>query len=891
MRLGPYEIESLIGIGGMGEVYRATDTRLPRRVAIKVLGEELTSSAAAMERFQREARTASVLNHPNICTIYDVGSDPLFIAMELLEGESLQHRLQRGPMDAESLVPVAIAIAEGLDSAHTHGFIHRDIKPANIFLTPHGPKLLDFGVAKAHVVGPASGASGDSTRAADAVLTDAGAAVGTTAYMSPEQLRGKVLDARTDIFSFGLVLYEMATGRTAFRGATGPAVSGAILYEQPVPPRTIVAAIPAHLDDIILKALEKDPDDRYQTAADMRADLRRLRRELNLPHVVTDPAGATPQARTSHGLASTTDRRGLLRWTSRPWLGWLGAAGVLAAVASGLLLYRQRNAGHDGTRAPLTLDGARIDQLTSTGDAERPAIAPDGKYLVYVRQRDNQFSLHVRQTTTAATVEIVPARADVVLFGATVSPDSASVDYVRRLQRRTFELWRVPFLGGVPARVIEGVHSPIAWSPDGKRFAFVRADVTTGSTAVFVVNADGTGERLLAERNRPAQFVSLMIASRPSIAPSWSRDGRLLAVAGAGAGANAADGDVAFIDVATAEQRSVPLPTSAVRGLVWFDEATLILNGAMPAGSLQLHQLSSTTGEVHPLTRDVNDYDGISLAGDGRTLIGARRERRTDLTIVDRSGRTVLNGPRTDDTARATGVASIKWTGDRIVYGKWAWTPGSSPQQFLEEAEGTTAAVDGKTFVFNKASGLWKMDGTGGKPILLVSGDAWNPAVTPDNQWAIFLSSSGGIQSPWIVSMNGGPPKQLVNRFAASPGVDVSRDGRKLVFFSRDQSTNNGVAMTCELDGCRNPKLFPGLGAVRVRWTPDGRGIAYVDGERQRNIWIIPAAGGPPNQVTHFEDRVIVDFDWSPDGTRLVVARRLETNDIVMIQGLQRGTR
>ena len=255
----------------MGEVYRATDTRLQRRVAIKILPEQFASSSAAIERFQREARTASALNHPNICTIYDVGSQPPFIAMELLEGESLHQRLQRGPVDVPSLVAIAIATAEGLEAAHHHGFIHRDIKPANIFLTPRGPKLLDFGLAKWSAVMAPGGVSSDNARPTQTLLTDTGVAVGTVAYMSPEQLRGKDLDARTDIFSLGLVLYEMATGRPAFPGATSAAISGAILYERPVPPSEINPSVPAELDHLILETLEKDREDRCQTAADLRA--------------------------------------------------------------------------------------------------------------------------------------------------------------------------------------------------------------------------------------------------------------------------------------------------------------------------------------------------------------------------------------------------------------------------------------------------------------------------------------------------------------------------------------------------------------------------------------------------------------------------------------------
>src|SRR2546422_3525239 len=264
----------------MGDVYRAHDSRLDRFVAIKVLRQGATAGPQAGERFQREARAASALTHPYICTIYDVGIDPPFLAMELLDGETLQQRLTCGSLDVAQLVDIGLGVADALDAAHSRGILHRDIKPANIFLTARGPKVLDFGLAKA--AAPAVGvASIGPTRSADALLTDEGVTVGTVAYMSPEQLRGEPLDARTDLFSLGLVLYEMATGRPAFTGATSAIISGAILHEEPVAPRQIRGDLPARLDDIILKALEKNREDRYQTAGDVRADLRRLKRDID----------------------------------------------------------------------------------------------------------------------------------------------------------------------------------------------------------------------------------------------------------------------------------------------------------------------------------------------------------------------------------------------------------------------------------------------------------------------------------------------------------------------------------------------------------------------------------------------------------------------------------
>ena len=328
--LGPYEIVSAVGAGGMGEVYRARDTRLEREVAVKVLSRDLTSSPIARERFQREARTIAALHHPHICAIYDVGETPerqAFIVMEFLRGETLEERLRKGPLELPIVVETAIALAEALAAAHDAGIVHRDIKPANVFLTAWGPKLLDFGVAKtAPRVAGANSAT--QTAAARPMLTAEGAAIGTLAYMSPEQVRGEEVDARTDVFSLGLVLFQMATGRHAFAGATGTVIAAAILHEKPQTPSTLRPELTVRFDEIVLKALEKDRTLRYTQAADLRADLQRLKRD-------TDGTATASVGRE----APAPGRRGML-------LPIAGALLAIAAIGGGYWysLYSRRTA-------------------------------------------------------------------------------------------------------------------------------------------------------------------------------------------------------------------------------------------------------------------------------------------------------------------------------------------------------------------------------------------------------------------------------------------------------------------------------------------------------------------------------------------------------------------
>jgi serine/threonine protein kinase len=508
-----YRITGQLGSGGMGVVYEAQDLTLGRRVALKFLPAEMLRDQTALDRFLFEARTASALNHPNICTIYAVenADDQSFMAMELLEGQNLDQRLGSGPLPLDRLLDVGIQLADALDAAHSKNIIHRDIKPANIFLTQRGPvKILDFGLAKLarpEMAMETIGATLDAPNPAH--LTSPGATVGTIAYMSPEQARGETLDTRTDLFSLGSVIYQMATGRLPFRGNTSAVIFHAILELDPPSAVLLNPALPPKLQEIIEKALEKDLELRYQSAADLRGDLKRLKRDTESGRKPSQPvtsaratmpavsaAGSAPTAAASSTPAASpvSSSSAVISAARRNKLG-VGLSAVLvlgmaAAAAYGLYAFVTRS-------RPTPFQNISVTKVTDGGKSVLAAISPDGNYILNLVREKGLASLWLRNVPTNSNTQVEPP-ADLSYLGLRFSPDGNYLYFERSEPGNTEEkyLYRAPLFGGTPQKLVSDIDSNVTFSPEGKKFAFMdggppQTVTDVAMSGVFDLSPDG----------------------------------------------------------------------------------------------------------------------------------------------------------------------------------------------------------------------------------------------------------------------------------------------------------------------------------------------------------------------------------------------------------------